>query len=117
MPSVKLAFMGFGNLGRALGQLLLEKRDELHRRYDLDWQVCGITTGSHGSAIDPNGLDLGEALELAAMGKSLARLSSATQVPAGAAFVRACGADVLFENTPVDYKAGEPAISHIRAAL
>lgn len=117
MPSVKLAFMGFGNVGRALGGLLLEKRDELHRRNDLDWQVCGISTGSHGSVVDPNGLDLRAALELAEKGETLGRLSSEQAAGTGVAFVRECGADVLFENTPVDYKAGQPATAHIRAAL
>lgn len=109
--------MGFGNVGRALGGLLLEKRNELRQRYDLDWQVSGIATGSHGTAIRPDGLDLGRALELAAKGEPLDRLSSAPVAEAGVAFVRDCGADVLFETTPVDYEAGQPAIAYIQAAL
>jgi homoserine dehydrogenase len=117
MPSVSLAFMGFGNVGRALGSLLLEKRDELRQRYDLEWQVRGIATGSHGSAIDPAGLDLRRALDLAERGEGLDRLSSAPVKGKGVDFVRACKADILFENTPVDYKAGQPAISHIQAGL
>jgi len=117
MPSVRLAFMGFGNVGRALGGLLLEKQDELRQRYDLSWHVSGIATGSHGSAIDPSGLDLRRALELAAQGESLNRLASAPQTQTSVAFVRTCGADVLFENTPVDYEAGQPATAHIQAAL
>jgi homoserine dehydrogenase len=32
-------------------------------------------------------------------------------------FIRASGADVLFENTPVNYKTGQPALDHLRAAL
>jgi homoserine dehydrogenase len=117
MPSVKLAFMGFGNVGRALGRLLLEKRDELRQRYDLDWLVCAIATGTHGSAIDPNGLDLAAAIDLADQGERLDQLSIEPLAETGVAFVRACGADVLFENTPVDYQAGQPAIAHIQAAL
>jgi homoserine dehydrogenase len=117
MPSANLAFMGFGNVGRALARLLLEKRDELRRRYDLGWQVYGIATGSHGSAIDSNGLALEEALSLAEAGQALDRLSSEAAGGAGVDFVRACGADVLFENTPVDYESGQPAIAHIQAAL
>lgn len=117
MPSVKLAFMGFGNVGRALGRLLIEKQGELERRYDLDWRVCGIATGSHGFAIDANGLDLGQAIDLVDRGESVDRLSSTPVMEGGLGFVRACSADVFFENTPVDYEAGEPAISHIRAAL
>jgi homoserine dehydrogenase len=117
MPSVKLAFMGFGNVGRALGRLLLEKQDELERRYELDWRVCAIATGSHGLARDPDGMDLSQAIDLVDRGDPIDRLSSGPVMDKGAAFVRQCGADVLFENTPVDYAAGEPAISHIRAAL
>jgi homoserine dehydrogenase len=117
MPSVSLALMGFGNVGRALGYLLLEKRDELSRRYDLEWRVCGIATGSHGSAVDADGLDLHQALDLAERGLSLDRLSARPVEGNAIEFVRACGADVLFENTPVDYKSGQPAISHIHAAL
>ncbi len=117
MQSVNLALMGFGNVGRALGSLLLEKRDELRQRYDLEWLVRGIATGSHGSAIDPAGLDLQEALDLAEKGERLDRLSPAPVKGTGVDFVRACEADVLFENTPVDYKAGQPAVAHIQAAL
>jgi homoserine dehydrogenase len=35
----------------------------------------------------------------------------------GITFVRKCGADVLFENTPVNYQTGQPAIDHIATAL
>jgi homoserine dehydrogenase len=32
-------------------------------------------------------------------------------------FIRQCGADVLFENTPVNYETGQPAVDHLKLAL
>ena len=62
MPSLNLALMGFGNVGRGLGRLLIEKRAELQRRYDLSWRVTAIATSSHGRAFNPDGIDLERAL-------------------------------------------------------
>lgn len=109
----KLAFLGFGNVGKALAKLLLKKEDELKRRYDLTFTVTGISTGKHGSAINPNGIDLAQAL-------SVRDYSSLSVVPAPSNaldFIRQCGADVLFENTPVNYETGQPAVDHLKLAL
>jgi len=32
-------------------------------------------------------------------------------------FIQACPGDILFENSPVNYETGQPAISHLQAAL
>jgi len=65
MPHYNLAFLGFGNVGRALARLLLRKQLELEGRYQLAFAVTGIATARHGIAIDPGGIDLAEALQLA----------------------------------------------------
>jgi homoserine dehydrogenase len=50
-------------------------------------------------------------------GGSLNELS-AFQAPSDMlAIIQACGADVLFENTPVNYETGQPAVAHLEAAL
>ncbi|OGO66979.1 MAG: homoserine dehydrogenase [Chloroflexi bacterium RBG_19FT_COMBO_62_14] len=116
MPSLNLALMGFGNVGRGLGRLLIEKRAELQRRYDLSWRVTAIATSSHGRAFNPDGIDLERALELAEAGEALDVLSS-RPTPEGVAFIRECKADLLFETTPVNYETGQPAIDHLEAAL
>ena len=64
MPHYKLAFLGFGNVGRALAQLLLRKRDELQGLYDITFSVTGIATARHGSLANPSGVDLTGALGL-----------------------------------------------------
>ncbi|RLD09938.1 MAG: homoserine dehydrogenase [Chloroflexota bacterium] len=116
MKTLKLALLGFGNVGQALGKLLLEKEAELQEIYGITFRVAGIATGSHGAAINPQGIELASALAKAQAGESLDALS-VQKVQDSEDFIRRCPADVLFETTPVNYQTGEPAISYIRAGL
>jgi len=118
MPHYKLALLGFGNVGQALAHLLLRKQAELHHRYDLTFSVTGIATGRHGTAINPAGINLESALAaMTAGGNALSDL--ATLPPSGDSFdfIRRSGANVLFENSPVNYASGQPAIDHLQTAL
>jgi homoserine dehydrogenase len=117
MANYKLVFFGFGNVGRALARLLLCKRDELDAHHGVRFTVVGIKTGGHGGVIEPEGLDLAEAARLYESGGSLEDMADSTPPEGGVEFIRACGGDVLFENTPVDYARGQPAVDHLRAAL
>jgi len=78
--------------------------------------VTGIATGSHGAAVDPTGLDHASAAAMVEAGKSLACLSK-MPVRDNFDFLNVCGAEVMFENSPVNHKSGQPAIDHIHAAL
>lgn len=112
----KLALIGFGNVGRATAELLLRKQVELKEQYDITFSVTGIATGSRGRVIDPNGLDLQKVLDAFRAGESIDRfniLASEDTLD----FIQKSGADVLFENSPVNYETGQPAIDHIRCAL
>lgn len=117
MEHIAIGMVGFGNVGRALARLLLRKRELLAARYGFTFQVNGIATGRHGAAIHPGGLDLERALALVEGGLSLAELSAQPAPPNILDFIRACPADVLFENTPVNVQTGQPATDHLRAAL
>ena len=112
----RLAFIGFGNVARSLARLLLRKRDLLEAQYDIGFITTGIATGRHGFAVHPDGIDLLKALELVEAGKSLAPLSA---FPAGSSLevIERSGADVMFENSPVNHHTGQPALDHMRAAL
>lgn len=116
MTTHRLAFIGFGNVGRALARLLLSKQSELRRRYGFEFRVTGIAARRSGSVIRGNGIDLEAALALAESGGSLAALGEGPG-PTGVEFVRDCGADVLLESVPVDYQTGQPATDYLRAAL
>ncbi len=94
---MKLALIGFGNVGRALARLLESQRAA------FPFRIVAIHTARHGSAFAPDGLppvpDFGP--------------------PAASAgeFLDRAEADVMVELTPLDPATGEPAISHIRAAF
>ncbi|RJP51780.1 MAG: homoserine dehydrogenase [Anaerolineaceae bacterium] len=112
----KLALIGFGNVARALSRLLVRKQDLLKSRYDITFSFSGISTGRHGFAVNPGGLDIQKALELVESGKSISPLST-LDVQDSLAVIRNSTADMMFENSPVDYETGQPAIDHVRAAL
>ena len=116
MTKHHLALLGFGNVGQALARLLLRKQDELQKDYAVSFAVTGIATGRHGRAVNPNGLDIQAALDLAASGGSLDSLST-QPIQDVADFIGASQAHALFENTPVSYADGQPAIQYVETAL
>lgn len=117
MQNVRLALVGFGFVGRAFATLLLKKQEELLEQYGIRFNVTGIITGRHGAAIDPDGIDLEQALTNMQRGESLSALSKQPAPADALAFARSVPADMLFELSPVNHKTGQPAIDVIRAAL
>lgn len=111
-----LALIGFGNVARALARLLLRKRDLLQSKRGITFSFTGISTGRHGCAVNPDGLDIEKALELAESGKDISPLSSLAAEDSFAV-IRHSKADVVFENSPVNTQTGQPALDHIRTAL
>ncbi len=113
MKTYRLALLGFGNVGKALARLFLDKRAELREKYGVEFIVTGIATGRHGVAINPKGLDV----EAALVAQDLSALSQAALPQDENDFVRRCGADVLFESIPVNYQSGQPALDALRTSL
>ncbi len=94
---MRLALIGYGNVGRAFARLLEKKRGA------FPFRIAGIRTGRHGSAHDPRGLPPDPTF-----GPSEATAEE---------FLDRTKAEVMIEVTPLDPGTGEPAISHIRAAF
>jgi homoserine dehydrogenase len=113
MAHYKLAFLGFGNVGKALAGLLIRKRLELEHEYDLTFSVTGITTSRHGQAVNLDGIDLEQALKVS----DFSNLSKSPSESDVYQFIDQTNADVLFENTPVNYQTGQPAVDHLKYAL
>ncbi|HET6598082.1 MAG TPA: homoserine dehydrogenase [Anaerolineales bacterium] len=111
-----LALIGFGNVARSLARLLLRKRGLLKSQYDLTFSFTGISTGRHGCAVNPDGLDIEQALGLVESGNSISPLSS-FPVNDSLSVIEHSNADVVFENSPVNTQTGQPALDHIRRAL
>ena len=117
MTHYRIALFGFGNVGQSLARLLLRKQDQLWQDHHLNFSVTGIATARHGMAIDPQGINIEQALHLIATGNQLDVLSKQPSINDPMEFIRRCGADVLFENTPVSYTDGQPAVSYLHTAL
>ena len=111
----KLTLIGFGNVARSLVKLFLRKEDLL-KQQGITFSFTGISTGRHGCAVNPNGLDIQKALELVESGKVISSLS---QIPISDSLsvIQNSQADFMFENSPVNKQTGQPAIDHVRAAL
>ena len=94
---MKLALIGYGNVGQALARMLRPRRRE------FPFTITGIHTLRHGTAIDPAGVKHAETF-----GPRAASVD---------AFIDSARADVAVELTTLNPVDGEPAISHIRTAL
>jgi homoserine dehydrogenase len=116
MAHYNLCLVGFGNVARALARLFVRKSGPLEQKYGITISFTGIATGRHGSAVDPAGLDIQEALALVESGQSISKLST-VPVTDSLAVIEKSQADVMFENSPVNHATGQPAIDHMRAAL
>jgi homoserine dehydrogenase len=98
---MRLAIIGWGNVGRALGRLLKSKRRE------YPFRITGIHTLRHGTAADPGGLPWNSA-DAAEFGPRAASVEE---------FLDAARADCAVELTTLNPSTGEPAIGHLRAAF
>jgi homoserine dehydrogenase len=117
MKEYRLALLGFGNVGQAFLRLLQRKKDLLMQDYGVRFTLTGIATARHGMVIDHNGINGDRALQLISSNGGLDKLSTRSLDIDPFEFIRMCGADVLFENTPVSYSNGQPALNYLRTAL
>ena len=109
--------IGFGNVGQAFARMLLVKKDVLKKKHHVDFIVTAISTGRHGAAINHNGIDLERALFLRKTGSSLQELSKYPPHLSQSEIIHLSEAEVLLENTPVNYASGQPSLDHISRAL
>ncbi len=114
---LRLAFIGFGNVGRAFAERLSGPYARVLRAHGARALVTGIFTARHGLAIDARGLSMARVRSLLAAGRSLDALRRGPACGSALEFIARVPADVLVEISPLVPSSGEPAVSHVRAAL
>ena len=117
MKEIKVALVGFGNVGKALACLLEKKQTLLISEFGFSTTITGIATAHHGMVIDPAGINLEKVFDQLNHGKTLDTLSTIPAPSSVLDFIHAVPADVLFENSPVNHLTGQPAANHLMAAL
>ncbi len=117
MQEIKIALVGFGNVGKALARLLEKKQALLNTKYGFSTTITGIATAHHGMMIAPSGINLNHVFDHLNNGNSLDELCI-TPLPSSILdFIQTVQADVLFENSPVNHHTGQPAADHLKTAL
>ncbi|MBN1225006.1 MAG: homoserine dehydrogenase [Candidatus Aminicenantes bacterium] len=114
---MRLLFVGFGTVGQGLAELLLEKKEYLSKKYGLKPVVVGIADELKGSALNPKGLNLREALDLVQAETLLCEMKESRYDGDALSMIKNSEADVMLEATYTNIKTAEPATSHIDAAL
>ena len=115
---LRTLFIGFGNVGQKVAEILFVERDLHPRVHGLDLSVIGIITKSHGSLVNHNGVDVVKGLkEIRDTGRFSWTNFELTNLN-GLDAVRQLDYDVLVELSTLSIAdRGEPALSHVREAL
>ncbi|MFP4482104.1 MAG: homoserine dehydrogenase [Thermovirgaceae bacterium] len=115
---MKALFIGFGNVGRKLASILSREKERFPRLEDLEIVPVGIVTRSRGALTNPGGLDFNEALSMIEDRGMFATDSPAYSETGALEAAQGLEYDVLVELSTLSIEdRGEPAVSHIRAAL
>jgi homoserine dehydrogenase len=135
MTTFDLLLVGFGNVARRFVSLLAEHRATLARDFGVRTRVVGIATLRHGRAYAAAGLQPSVVSGFPAGVRGAGSRTVAHGPPQGGHSVHSTTASflrdalkhsaaaarqrrlVVIETTTLDIARGEPAISHIRAAL
>ena len=111
MKTFNLCLLGFGNVGRALARLLVEKADDLRGGFGIEWRVTGVASRRLGWAVAPEGFEIERLLAGDVV-------QGANPAPRDVReWLQSAAADVLFETTSLAPLTGRPAVDHVRAAL
>ncbi len=113
---LRLALVGFGNVGQEFVRLLQSRRDWLIRRKGLDVEVHAIVTRSKGSLLSKKALDLERVMESARKG-TFEDYGPEYTLKLPLKTIEACDADLMVELTTLNIDSGQPALDHIRTAL
>ncbi len=117
MRTLRLALIGFGNVGQGFAQILRERGDWLEEQFGLRLSIVAISDIQHGSLYTPTGLDPRALLSAIETTGNLNDLPAAHHGWDAHTTITDTNADVVIELTYTNLQTGEPAASHIRWAL
>ena len=110
-----IALTGCGTVGKALLELLHEKREMLKNRFHFEYNISLISARSKGILLNPAGLDLDGALSALHEKNSLCGFPQSSG--SFSELLTESEANILVEATPTNLKTAEPALAHITTAL
>lgn len=108
MKKYRLAFLGFGNVGRALARLFVSKSAELRENYGIEWEITGVAARRMGWRASENAIDVS---------KLLAGNDDTGSETGINEWLARAEPDVVFETTSLNPETGQPAIDFLKACL
>jgi len=109
----KICLIGKGNVGTSFLQLLMIKKEELKEKFQITIKILAIFEYD-GALIDKNGINIKEILD---KGKNFRELPYWKPNIKALDEIPNLDLDICIETTPTNSDTGEPALSHIIAAL
>lgn len=106
MEKIRIALIGYGNVGQAFARMLERKKEFIEERFGKTPVISAIVTGRRGGLICPDGVDTSSITD-DMFNKSLDALS----------VIKTGEYDIMAELTPINIMTGQPATDHIRCAL
>ncbi|NQV36896.1 MAG: homoserine dehydrogenase [Candidatus Marinimicrobia bacterium] len=119
----RIALIGFGTVGQGLAEILLQKENELKKKYGYEWQIVAVSDAMKGSVFCSEGLDVPQLLHLAKENTSLTNYvcskgcNSREKGWDAVETITKSNADVVCELAYTDLSTGEPAITHCKTAF
>ncbi|MBR5740317.1 MAG: homoserine dehydrogenase [Firmicutes bacterium] len=106
MDRIRIALIGFGNVGQAFQRMLERKKQDIIDEYGIEPVITAICTGSRGGVLMPEGIDV-DALSDECFSRNLDAFK----------IIESGEYDLMVELTPINIMTGQPATDHIRRAL
>jgi homoserine dehydrogenase len=113
---LRLVIVGFGVVGQSFAKLLLSRSADLYSQHGIKPRVVACVDNK-GSAIAPGGLDLQRLLEAKKTKGTVGAYERRSTNFDALQVIDNIDADVILECTPTNVSDGEPATSHIIAAM
>lgn len=110
----KIALIGFGTVGQGLCEILIQKKKELKKEYDFEYDVVSISDAKYGTINNSDGLDLKKTLDdLKKNGYFTKNLVDWDEIK----MIKKTNAKVICELAFTNLQDGQPAIKHCRTAF
>lgn len=113
---MRIAIIGYGGVGKAFLQLLIDKKDTLHKEGIMP--NVKYVLSSKGGVYDPSGMDIESFIDYSKRNKDI------TEYPFGGSsaigfnnILENKDIDFVIEMTPTNIKTGEPGMTHILKSL
>ncbi|MEI8131449.1 MAG: homoserine dehydrogenase [Leptolinea sp.] len=117
MQTYRLALIGFGNVGQGFAQILRDFGAHYEQQFGARFLITAISDLQKGCLYDPDGLDPAALLAAVNASGSLGSVSAPHKGWDALKTITESNADVVAELSFTDLKTGEPAISHLKAAI